>query len=156
GVTDGGNPHRWYNPADVRTVIGELVADLERLDPADATYFTARQTAYETVALQPYDSAIAAIHTRYAGVPVGASESIFAMMAPALGLNLITPPTFLKAVSEGGDVSAADRETIDRQIKAHEIRIYVYNSQNVTPDVQAQLGEVKAAHIPSATITETL
>ncbi len=156
GVPDGGNPHRWYNPADVRTVIGALVADLQRLDPADATYFTARQTAYETVALQPYDSAIAAIHARYAGVPVGASESIFAMMAPALGLNLITPPTFLKAVSEGTDVSAADKETIDHQIKAHEIRIYVYNSQNVTPDVQTQLREVKAARIPYATITETL
>ena len=156
GVADGGNPHRWYNPADVRTVIGALVADLQRLDRADATSFTARETAYETVALQSYDSAIAAIHARYAGVPVGASESIFAMMAPALGLNLITPPTFLKAVSEGADVSAADKETIEQQITAHEIRIYVYNGQNVTPDVQAQLRAVKAAHIPSATITETL
>jgi zinc/manganese transport system substrate-binding protein len=32
----------------------------------------------------------------------------------------------------------------------------VYNSQNVTPDVQAQLTEVKAQHIPYATITESL
>ena len=47
-------------------------------------------------------------------------------------------------------------ETIDHQIKDHEIKIYVYNSQNVTPDVQAQLNEVKAEHIPYATITETL
>jgi zinc/manganese transport system substrate-binding protein len=156
GVADGGNPHRWYNPADVRMVIGALVADLRRLDPADATYFTTRETAYETVALQPYESAIAAIHARYAGVPVGASESIVAMMAPALGLDLITPPTFLKATSEGTDVSAADKETIDQQIKGHQIRVYVYNSQNVTPDVQAQLREVKAAHIPYTTITETL
>jgi zinc/manganese transport system substrate-binding protein len=62
----------------------------------------------------------------------------------------------LKAISEGTDVSAADKATIDRQIKNHKIKIYVYNSQNVTPDVQAQLSEVKAAHIPSATITETL
>ena len=46
--------------------------------------------------------------------------------------------------------------TIDEQIKNHEIKIYVYNSQNVTPDVQAQLTEVKAQRIPYATITETL
>ncbi len=32
----------------------------------------------------------------------------------------------------------------------------MYNSQNVTPDVKAQLTEVKAEHIPYATITETL
>ena len=78
------------------------------------------------------------------------------MLAPSLGLDLITPPSFLKAISEGTDVSAADKETIDDQIKDHRIKIYVYNSQNVTPDVQAQLQEVKAEHIPYATITETL
>jgi zinc/manganese transport system substrate-binding protein len=78
------------------------------------------------------------------------------MLAPALGLNLITPPTFLKAISEGTDVSAADKATIDNQIKTHQIKIYVYNSQNVTPDVQAQLSEVKAQHIPYTTITEML
>ena len=32
----------------------------------------------------------------------------------------------------------------------------MYNSQNVTPDVQAQLTAARAAHIPVATITETL
>jgi zinc/manganese transport system substrate-binding protein len=62
----------------------------------------------------------------------------------------------LKAISEGTDVSAADKETIDNQIRSHQIKIYVYNSQNVTPDVQAQLSEVNAEHIPVATITETL
>ena len=156
GVADGGNPHRWYDPADVREVIDAVVADLQRLDPTDAAYFAGRRTAFETVALGPYDSLVASVRARYAGTPVGASESIFAMLAPALGLDLVTPPTFLRAVSEGTDVSAGDKETIDDQINHHLIRIYVYNSQNVTPDVQAQLAEVKAAHIPYTTITETL
>jgi zinc/manganese transport system substrate-binding protein len=156
GVADGGNPHRWYNPTDVHTVIGELVRDLQKLDPADSAYFAAQQTRFETVALAKYDATIAAIRSRYHGVKVGASESIFAMLAPALGLDLITPSSFLKAISEGTDVSAADKQTIDNQINRHEITIYVYNTQNVTPDVQAQLAEVKAEHIPYATITETL
>jgi zinc/manganese transport system substrate-binding protein len=156
GVSDGDNPHRWYNPADVQTVTQAIVTDLQRIDRGDAAYLQARRVAFDTVSLRAYDAAIAAIRAKYAGVPVGASESIFAMMAPALGLDLITPPTFLRAISEGADVSAADKETIDAQIKGHEIKIYVYNSQNVTPDVQAQLGEVKRAHIPYATITETL
>jgi zinc/manganese transport system substrate-binding protein len=156
GVADGGNPHRWYNPTDVQTVIARMTTDLTAVDPRDRAYFKAQAMRFDTVALKPYDDLIAAIRAKYAGTPVGASESIFAMLAPALGLNLITPPAFLKAISEGTDVSAADKETIDNQIKTRQIKIYVYNSQNVTPDVQAQLSEVKAQHIPYTTITETL
>jgi zinc/manganese transport system substrate-binding protein len=156
GVPVGGNPHRWYNPGDVERVITRIVADLEALDPADRGYFSARERWFENVALRPYRRLVARIRARYAGTKVGASESIFAMLAPALGLDLITPPSFLKAISEGTDVSAADKETIDAQIAHHLIQIYVYNSQNVTPDVRAQLSQVIAAHIPVATITETL
>ncbi len=156
GVADGGNPHRWYNPEDVQQVERRIVSDYQALDPADAPYFSQQAANFNMSALGPYNSAIKAIRAKYAGTPVGASESIFAMLAPALGLNLITPPTFLRAISEGTDVTAADKQTIDNQIKSHLIKVYVYNSQNVTPDVQAQLAEVKAAHIPFTTITETL
>ena len=151
-----GNPHRWYNPGDVRRVVDQITADYQRLDPADAAYFAAERQRFVTVALRPYDTARAAIRATFAGTPVGASESIVSMLAPALGLRLVTPPAFLRAVSEGNDVTAADRETIDRQISHHQIRIYIYNRQNVTPDVESQLREVKAAHIPYVTITETL
>ena len=156
GVADGGNPHRWYDPADVRRVVDALAADLGRLDPSDRSYFRARRTYFDTVALAPYHAAIAAIRADFAGTPVGASESIFAMLAPALGLRLVTPPSFLRAVSEGTDVSAADKEAVDTQIRTHQIRLYVYNRQNVTPDVRAQLAEVRAQHIPYAAVTETL
>ena len=156
GVADGGNPHRWYNPNDVRQVVAAMVVDLQKLDPTDAAYFSARKSTFDTVTLAPYNALVATIKSRYAGTPVGASESIVSMLAPALGLDLVTPYAFLKAVSEGNDVSAADKETIDAQIRDHDIKIYIYNSQNVTPDVQAQLEEVKAAHIPYTTITETL
>jgi zinc/manganese transport system substrate-binding protein len=156
GIASGGNPHRWYNPADVQTVIGRMVADYQKLDPADTGYFARQRTEFDTVALKPYDSLIASIKATYGGTPVGASESIFSMLAPALGLDLITPYSFLRDISEGTEVSAGDKEIIDKQITDHQIKIYVYNTQNVTPDVQAQLQEVKAAHIPYATITETL
>ena len=133
-----------------------MVAYYQKLDPADSAYFAAQETRFNTVGLARYHAAIAAIKRKYAGTKVGASESIFAMLAPALGLDLITPPSFLKAISEGGDVTASDKETIDNQIKSHEIKIYVYNSQNATPDVQTQINEAKAQGIPVTTITETL
>ena len=156
GVAAGGNPHRWYDPADVRRVVARVSADLARADPADAAYFSRRRTWFLTVALRGYDSVIAAIKARYAGTPVGASESIFALMAPALGLRLVTPATFLRAVSEGTDVSSSDTQVIDRQIRTHRIAVYVFNRQNVTPVVRVQLDEVRGAKIPVAGITETL
>jgi zinc/manganese transport system substrate-binding protein len=152
----GGNPHRWYNPDDVTAVVKALVADYTKLDPADAAYFSQQQATFETSTLSDYHAAITEITTKYAGTPVGASESIFAMIAPALGLDLITPPGFLTAISEGTDPTAADKTLIDDQIKGHKIKVYVYNSQNATPDVQTQIAEAKAAGIPITTITETL
>lgn len=156
GVPRGGNPHRWYNPNDVQTVIAAIVSGYSRLDPGDARYFQDQRRVFNTVGLREYDSLIAHIRARYAGTRVGASESIFSMLAPSLGLDVVTPPTFLRAVSEGTDVSPADEATIDSQIKNHIIEIYVYNAQNTTPDVRAQLQRCKAAGIPTAVITETL
>jgi zinc/manganese transport system substrate-binding protein len=156
GAKDGDNPHRWYNPDDVRRVVDEITADLKRADPAGAAYFDAQHSAVLDTGLRPYFDAIGQIRARYAGTPVGASESIFAMLAPALGLDLLTPPGFLTAISEGADPTARDKMTIDNQIRNNQIKVYVYNSQNATPDVQAQVDEASAAGIPVTTITETL
>jgi len=156
GVAAGGNPHRWYSPADVRAIVGRLAAAYATLDPADSSYFARRRALFLSLGLRKYNALISAIKSRYGGTPVGASESIFAMLAPALGLKLITPAEFLRAISEGGEVSAADKQTIDNQIRHHLIKVYVYNSQNVTPDVRAQLAAARAAHIPVVRITETL
>ncbi|MGH8919575.1 MAG: metal ABC transporter solute-binding protein, Zn/Mn family, partial [Actinomycetes bacterium] len=147
---------RWYNPADVTKVIAALVADLSNLRPAQTATFRTQASNYETTALSEYHGFISSIRSTYGGTPVGASESIFSMLAPALGLRVITPPSFLKAVSEGADVSSADKSLIDRQIRDHLIKVYIYNRQNATPDIQAQLAECRRAGIPTATITETL
>jgi len=156
GVNEGGNPHRWYSPTDVQKVIDQITKDYQRLDPADAEYFDAQRTAYVTKSLATYANLISTIKATYAGTPVGASESIFAPLAQELGLNVITPAAFLNAISEGTDPTAADKATIDAQIKNKQIKVYVYNSQNATPDVQAQIDAAKAKGIPVATITETL
>lgn len=156
GAEAGGNPHRWYNPDDVRKVIDRITADYKKADPADAAFFDAQRDTVLNTNLKAYFDVINEIKVRYAGTPVGASESIFAMTSPALGLNLLTPAGFLTAISEGSDPAAADKVTIDAQIKGKQIKVYVYNSQNATPDVQTQIADAKAAGIPVTTITETL
>jgi len=156
GVKAGGNPHRWYSPGDVQRMIAAIVADFMKLDPKHAAYFARQKAIFETKGLAAYKAEIALIRHRYAGVPVGASESIFALMASALGLKLVTPPAFLKAISEGTDPTAQDKATVDRQIAKREIKVWVFNSQNGTPDVARLTSAARHRGIPVTTITETL
>jgi zinc/manganese transport system substrate-binding protein len=156
GLKEGDNPHRWYSPTDVYKVIDQITDDYKKLDPAGASYYDAQRTTYLNDGLATYKELFSTIKAKYGGTPVGASESIFAPLAQALGLNLITPTSFLDAISEGTDPTAADKATIDAQIKTKQIKVYVYNSQNATPDVQAQVDEAKAAGVEVATVTETL
>ena len=155
-LPEGSNPHRWYFPADVLAVVGAIVSDYERLDPADAAYFAARREAFLDGGLARYRQLIAQIRERYAGTPVGYSESIFQGLGQALGLRLRTPYSFVRAIAEGTDVTAQDKETVDHQAEARDIDVWVLNSQNVTPDVQRVDEIARARGIPIATITETL
>ena len=156
GLHDGDNPHRWYDPADVDTVARTIATDLARLDPKHAGYYQRRLNTFDTAGLAQYHRLIAQINSRYKNVPVGASESIFALQAPALGLNLITPYSFMKANSEGTEVTAQDTITAQDEITRHQIKVWIYNSQNATPEIQQLNALARANHIPIATITETL
>jgi zinc/manganese transport system substrate-binding protein len=156
GLQAGANPHQWYSPTSVQRVIAQIVADYTRLDPHDAAYFQRQRTLFETRDLAQYKRLLNEIRARYAGVPVGYSESIFQPLGQALGLRLLTPSSFAKAIAEGTDVSAADKLTVDAQAQQRQIKVWVYNSQNATPDVQRVNQLAQSARIPITTITETL
>jgi zinc/manganese transport system substrate-binding protein len=156
GLGAGENPHQWYSPSSVARVIAAITADLAQLDPRDGAYFRGREHAFDTRALAPYHALIAQIRSRYHGVAVGYSESIFEPLGEALGLRLLTPYSFAKAIAEGTDVTAADTQTVERQVQRHLIRVWIFNSQNVTPEVQRVNSLARAAGIPIATVTETL
>ena len=156
GVKAGANPHLWYSPAVVHRVVDRITADYERLDPADGAYFARQRSAFLAGGLGTYDAAIADIKARFGGTPIGASESVVEPIAAALGLDLVTPGSFLRAISEGGDPTAGDKSTVDAQIADHRITVYVVNSQNSTPDVQAAVARARASHVPVVSFTETL
>jgi zinc/manganese transport system substrate-binding protein len=156
GLKEGANPHRWYDPADVDAVASRITADLIKLDRKDASYFRAQHARFEASGLRRYHVVIAAIRARYARAPVGASESVFAPLASALALNLVTPASFMDAISEGAEVTPQDTAASQRQITTHRIKVWIYNAQNATPQVQRLNALARANHIPVATVTETL
>lgn len=156
GVAPGNNPRRWYDPCDVGQVIGAITADYQRLDPAGSGYFGRLRQSYETAGLAGYHKLIGQIRARYAGTPVGASESIADPLAQALDLDLVTPGSFLNAVTAGDTPPAAERTLTEREITAHRIRVYIVNSQHTTPFVAQQAAAATSAGVPVASITGTL
>lgn len=133
GTSRGGNPHLWYAPRVVNRI---------------ARLFHVR-------GLAPYNAAIAHIRARYAGMPLGASESIVAPLARALGLRLLTPMSLLDAVSEGGEPTIGDLAVARRQIAQHRIRVWVLNMQNLTPEIRRLTDDARRAGIPVVDVTET-
>src|SRR5436190_22597853 len=156
GIKPGGNPHRWYSPTDVQLTIDAIVRDYDKLEPKNSGYFAQQKSRFETNGLARDKQLIATINRKYHGVPVGASESIFAPLAQALGLRLLTPPTFLKAISEGTDPTAADKTTVDRQISGGQIKVWVFNRQNSTLDVKRITDAARRRGISVTTITESV
>jgi len=154
-VEDGANPHRWYFPSDVARVIGQIEADLERIDPAHRDYFEDRRARFESEVLARYRALLTQIKDQFAGTPVGASETFFDGIAAATGLDVRTPRGFREAISEGTDPSAGDRGTVDGQLHDREIRVFAYNQQNATPDVASLVNEATAAGIPVVAFTES-
>lgn len=155
GLEDGDNPHQWYSPTAVHRVIAEITADYKQADPGHASFFDAQRQRFEAQGLARYDALVTEIRGRFGGTPVGASESIFEPLADSLGLDLVTSRGFLDAVSEGTEPTPSEKAAADRQIAEREIDVWVYNSQNATPDVQRLGEDARSAGIPVATVTET-
>ena len=153
---DSANPHQWYSRTAVAQVVARIAADLGIADPQHRAAYEHNERAFESTGLAEYDALTARIRQRYSGTPIGASESIVSPWAATLGLKLITPEKFLEAVAEGNEPTASDKATADAQIAEHQIAVFVFNSQNSTPDVQRLVDAARRAGIPVTTVTETL
>jgi zinc/manganese transport system substrate-binding protein len=155
GKKAGDNPHFWYDPGHVVKVADAITARYKAIDSTDASFFDQQRTAFAS-ALGPYNARIAEIKQKFNGVKVGSTESIFVYMAAALGLNLISPPEFMQAVSEGNEPPASTVVEFQNQIAAKEIKVLVYNVQTATAVTTNVKRIAQAGHIPVVGISETL
>ena len=155
GKHPGDNPHLWYDPDYVTAAENHIEADLKALDPRDKAYFTARRKATDA-AFAGIRAQLAQIRHTDAGRPVASTESIFVYLARYLGLELITPPAFMNAVSEGNDPPAASVAEMTQQLSARQADVLVYNKQTATA-LTTSIRELAARnHIPVVGVTETI
>jgi zinc/manganese transport system substrate-binding protein len=156
GLKSGDNPHQWYSPESVEAVTAAIAKAYEEADPGHDSYYAAQAKKFDSQGLADYHRVIAKIKKEFDGTYVGASESIFEPLAPALGLDLITPAGFMDAVAEGTEPSPSEKATADHQLVDRAIGLWVYNSQNATPDVKRLNEAAEENGIPVATVSETL
>jgi zinc/manganese transport system substrate-binding protein len=109
GLKEGDNAHQWYSPSSVHRVIDQIVADYDRLAPQDAGYFATQRQLFESNGLAQYNRLRSEIRAKYAGVPVGYSESIFRPLGEDLQLKLLTPYSFAKAIAEAKSAPGTGR-----------------------------------------------
>lgn len=155
GKKEGDNPHFWYNPSYVNRVVAQMERDLISLDPGDKAYFQ-QQYAALTSSLAGYQQRINSIKHQFGGTKVAATEDIFAYLAQAAGLNLVSPPAFTQAVAEGNDPPASSVVQFQQQLESGQVKVLVYNEQTVTPLTNSIKQLAAQQNIPIVGVTETV
>lgn len=155
GKKNGDNPHFWYNPQYVNQIIEQMKNNLIRLKPSSSSYFSANYQSLQNK-LKVYQNNLASIKKQFQGVKVASTEDIFYYMASASGLDLISPPEFMQAVANGNDPSAGSIVTFQNQLKNHQVKLLIFNSQTINPITDSMKKLASQSNIPTVAITETI
>jgi zinc/manganese transport system substrate-binding protein len=139
----------------MQSIAQAITADLKKLDAADAAAFDSNLQTFAK-SLKQIQQKIDEIKGKYAGRPVGLTETIYLYQTGPLGLNVLTPFEFQKAMAEGNDPPADTVVTAENQINHHLIKVLIYNEQTVTPSTTKLQNDARAQNIPIVPVTETM
>ncbi len=149
------NEHIWYGVDNVMDVAQGIVAALEQIDSPGKAVYEANLAAFKT-SLGSIQQKLDQMKSNYNGVPVGLTETIFLYQAGPIGLKVLTPFEFEKAVAEGNDPPADTVVAANDQIAHRQIKVLIYNVQTVTPITTNLQEAAKKAKIPVVPVSETM
>ncbi|MGC8633824.1 MAG: metal ABC transporter solute-binding protein, Zn/Mn family [Candidatus Limnocylindrales bacterium] len=155
GLPDTANAHVWYDPGTMPKVAAAAEAALAKLEPANSAYFAAREQAY-VASLAPINAQIAALKAKYAGAPVAFTEPVAGYLAEAIGLRVLTPEGFQRAIENGTDPSPADVAAERDLLTGKKVRVLLYNSQVITPITQQMHDLAVSNGVPVVGVAETM
>jgi zinc/manganese transport system substrate-binding protein len=149
----GDNPHVWYDTQTMLAYAAVLTEVLAADDPANATGFRQRLAHFQTT-MEPIQSKIAMLRDRHAGTPVTATEPIFGYMFDSLGMRSRNQ-SFQLSVMNNTEPSASDVAAFENDLKTHQVKLLIYNSQATDPTADRMQGLAKVAGVPVVGATET-
>lgn len=149
------NEHVWYNVDNVQAIALAVSRSLQKLLPQSAALFAKNDRAFQE-SLGPVRQKMAQISARYSGTPVGLTETIYLYQALPMGLKVLTPFEFQKAIAEGNDPPADTVVETENQIKQGKVKILIYNEQTISPITTKAQADARAANVPIVGVTETM
>lgn len=149
------NPHFWYSLDDIQDIARAVTASLEEIDPVHKRDYEAASAAF-VQSLVPIRQKLSGIGSKYRGSSVGLTETIFLYQSESIGLNVLTPFEFQKAIAEGNDPPADAVVATDDQLINHQVKILIYNVQTVTPITVNLTEEAAKFHVPVVRVSETM
>jgi zinc/manganese transport system substrate-binding protein len=149
------NEHVWYDLDNAQGIAQSISRALQKLDPADAPFFSGKLKDFQQ-SLVKVRQKMAEIRSKWNGTPVGLTETIFLYQAKPLGLVVLTPFEFQKAIAEGNDPPADTVVLTENQVKGKKIKVLIYNEQTISPITTKLQEEAKSAGIPILPVTETM
>ena len=153
GRKTGDNPHIWYDPATMLAFAKTLAGDLSEVDPAHRADYQQRLERFQH-SLDAVEAKIKSLHDRLAGTPATATEPIFGYMFAALGM-VVRNEKFQLAVMNNTEPGASDVAAFESDLKTHQVKLLVYNSQASDPVAQRMEKIAKASRVPVVGATET-
>jgi zinc/manganese transport system substrate-binding protein len=153
GKKSGDNPHLWYDPATMPAVARAVSAALVAADPANKADYDANLAKFLD-SLKPIGDKVAALHERYKGLPVTATEPVFGYMADAIGFDMHNA-RFQLAVMNDTEPSASDIAAFERDLREKRVRVLIYNSQATEALTKRMLKLAQSSGVPSVSVTET-
>jgi zinc/manganese transport system substrate-binding protein len=155
GRQDGDNPHLWYDQATVRAVADVVSEELTALRPRAVDQLRADRSALESD-LAPYDAEIAAIRAADGHAPYAATESVFDLMASALGLVDVTPAGYQKAAANGSEAGPADLAAFEKVLSSRQADVLIFNRQTEGAVPRQLRAAAERAGVPVVEVTETV
>jgi len=149
------NPHLWYKPTTMPAVAKAIAADLAQIQPANAAYFQANLTAFDT-SLAPWTQAIAALKAAHPNTPVATTEPVADYMLQAVGTDNLTPWSLQADIMNGVDPSPQDVTLQESLFTQHKVKIFLYNQQVTDSLTQSFLNLAKQNGIPVVGVYETM
>jgi zinc/manganese transport system substrate-binding protein len=153
GKKPGDNPHVWYDPQTMLAYATALATTLAKIDPAHSKDYAHNLQTFVR-SLQPVERRITELRKRFAGTPVTATEPVFGYMLDALGMQ-VRNTRFQTAVMNNTEPGATEVAAFENDLRRHQVRMLVYNSQASDPVAQRMLEIAKSSGIPVVGATET-
>jgi zinc/manganese transport system substrate-binding protein len=153
--SDDDNAHIWYDPKTMPAVAEAAADALAKLDRANASYYSDRLAQYRA-SLKPIDEKIAALKATYGGAPVAFTEPVAEYQADAIGLKVLTPEGFMKAIEQGVDPAPADVAAERDLLTGKKVKALLYNNQVTSPLTKDIYDLAVKSGVPVVGVAETI